>query len=124
MTRSVEKTPLPSFRNLMSMVCMAVASTVSAQPASAPMDAGRDSRLVAHFEQVPHQELMAIYVACSNEAEARLLGAGEAAACSIAYEMLKRRVFGGDFDALLAWSRSTRTAQSQSPAAPALAARR
>lgn len=124
MTRSVERNPRPNLRNLLSMVCMAVAGAASAQPASAPMDAGRESRLIAHFEQAPQQELMEIYVACSNEAEARLLGAGEAAACSIAYETLKRRVFAGDFDALLAWSRSTRAANSQSPAAPALASRR
>lgn len=124
MTRSFERNPQPNLRNLLSMVCMAVTCAASAQPASAPIDAGHESRLVAHFEQATHQELMAIYVACSNEAEARLLGAGEAAACSIAYETLKRRVFAGDFDALLAWSRSIRTAKSESPAAPALASTR
>jgi len=50
-------------------------------------------------------QLKSIYLQCNQLAETTLLDFGTAARCSIAYEELKHRVFDGDFQRLLAWSR-------------------
>lgn len=104
--------------NAKSMLCSlfvaagtAIAGAALAQPADAPSFFGFEAELVAKLEKAPHEELKSVYTDCSQEAETRMLGAGEAATCSIVYETLKRRVFGGDFAALLAWSRAQRAAQ-------------
>ncbi|MCG3189156.1 MAG: hypothetical protein LKCHEGNO_01429 [Burkholderiaceae bacterium] len=78
--------------------------------ATAPWDTfsvlrDRDT-IAARFEAMPEAELKTLYLHCSAEADRRLLDIGEAAVCSIAYEALKRRIFGGDFEALLAWWRA------------------
>lgn len=104
----VPRTLLPSFRAALGVACIALAGASLAQSPAAPGGVGPDARLATELEQASHEQLKAIYVDCSNEAERRLLGAGKAAACSIVYETLKRRVFGGDFAALYAWSRSLR----------------
>ncbi|KAB2873792.1 MAG: hypothetical protein IT503_08590 [Burkholderiaceae bacterium] len=62
--------------------------------------------IAARFEVMPEADLKAVYLRCDAEANRRLLDFGDAALCSLAYEALKRRVFGGDFDALLAWWRT------------------
>ncbi|HEY6133944.1 MAG TPA: hypothetical protein VIW70_08205 [Rubrivivax sp.] len=50
-----------------------------------------------------------LYLNCCDESERRVLGFEEAARCSIAAaEVLKRRSFGGDFGAMLAWWRLQR----------------
>jgi hypothetical protein len=54
---------------------------------------------------LPELELKNTYSNCSREAMQRVLGSGEAALCSVVYEALLGRIFGGDFEALLAWSR-------------------
>ena len=46
-----------------------------------------------------------IYVQCSDQSVGRRLGGGEVAYCSTVYNVLLTRHFGGDFSALLAWSR-------------------
>lgn len=47
----------------------------------------------------------ALYLQCTEESIERHLGGGEAAFCSIVYDVLLKRYFAGDFGALLAWSR-------------------
>lgn len=111
MTRLCELNCNSSLRRLFTAACVSFAGATLAQPAELPLAFGFESKLVADLEKAPHEQIKAIYVDCSNEAETRLVGAGEAAACSIVYETLKRRVFEGDFDALLAWSRAQRAAQ-------------
>jgi hypothetical protein len=50
--------------------------------------------------------LKTAYLACDQAAvEGRLSGAA-VMQCSVIYEELKQRAFGGDFEKLLAWSRS------------------
>jgi hypothetical protein len=46
------------------------------------------------------------YLGCSNAAMRGRLGGAETEACSIGYDVVLKRHFGGDFHALLAWSRS------------------
>ena len=51
-------------------------------------------------------QLKAAYLACSDAADRGELSNAEIMYCSVVYEELKRRAFGGDFERLLAWSRS------------------
>lgn len=66
---------------------------------------GDRARTLVRFEQLPRQCHQALFLRCSRDAGERLLGPGDAAGCSIAYEALLRHEFGGDFNALLAWWR-------------------
>jgi hypothetical protein len=61
--------------------------------------------LLARLNATPESCLQTLYLRCSSEAIRGRLGRGEIAACSVVYETLLKRSFGGDFDALLAWSR-------------------
>lgn len=65
--------------------------------------------------QSPEAELKRLYLQCDRAAMRGPLDAGAAAACSTAYETLKRDVFGGDFHRLLAWSRTAKAAPQPSP---------
>jgi hypothetical protein len=53
-------------------------------------------------------ELKRLYLGCSRSAESGRLASAHIAQCSVVYELLKRHAFDGDFDRLLAWSRSQR----------------
>jgi hypothetical protein len=56
-------------------------------------------------------KLKSAYLDCESRATTEFLDAGDAANCSVVYEELKQRVFGGDLDRLLAWWRSQRDAE-------------
>lgn len=64
---------------------------------------GDRTRTPARFEQLPEGCLKALVLRCSHDAGQRFLGHDDAAMCSIGYEALLRREFGGNFDALLTW---------------------
>jgi len=78
--------------------------------------------LPAAHSQAPHlelkdltvAELKKVYLSCNTSAANGQLGAGDIKQCSMVYEELKFRGFGGDFLALLAWSRSQAPLQDQS----------
>ena len=57
-------------------------------------------------QAIPVDELKQMYLACNRAATASRMSSGSIMQCSIVYEELKRRAFGGDFDELLAWSRA------------------
>lgn len=83
-----------------------VGALLAAAPAQEPVAAPqREATVVAHLETLSDERLKAFYLGCSDAATARQLGSGEIALCSIGYEMLLQRSFGGDFVALLGWSR-------------------
>ena len=50
------------------------------------------------------ESLRAAYLACERAATAERMDTGGVMECSVIYEDLKRRVFGGDFGRLRAWS--------------------
>jgi len=56
------------------------------------------------------EQLKAIFLDCDRQASAGLLDMGVAVYCSLAYEELKRSVFDGDFNRLMAWWRAHRAA--------------
>lgn len=58
---------------------------------------------IAAFERLPEACLKRVLIACHREAGRRLLDLGSAAMCSMNYEALLRKSFGGDFNALMAW---------------------
>lgn len=68
------------------------------------------------LQRLGDAELKALYLACTRVSEERRLSFDEAAGCSVAAEMLKVRVFDGDFDALLAWWRASRDKHSTADA--------
>jgi len=60
------------------------------------------------------EQLKAIFLDCDRQASAGLVDMGVAAYCSLAYEELKRTVFDGDFNRLMAWWRAHRVAVTSS----------
>lgn len=60
------------------------------------------------YASLPDHCLKTMYLNCSAASERAVLGQETAVACSLGHEALLKRVFGGDFDALLAWWRNHR----------------
>ncbi len=85
--------------------CAAVA-LLGLRAAGAPAAPDPDSLHQSRLQRVPVEELKAMYLNCNREALAGRLDAGAIMACSVVYETLKQRAFGGDFDALRSWSRA------------------
>jgi hypothetical protein len=79
----------------------AIAHDAHVASVAAPSDAARD-----HLNRLPADQVKSLYVACSDEADRRTLNGGEVAFCSVVYDILLTRHFGGDFHRLLAWSRA------------------
>jgi len=67
---------------------------------------------LSSFERMPESCLKALFVGCSDAASQGLLDLGSAAVCSIGYEALLKRGFGGDFHALMGWWRRERATTS------------
>lgn len=74
------------------------------------------------ISQATPAQLKASYLQCNRLAETTRLDFGTAASCSMVYEELKARVFEGDFQRLLAWTREQRAASAADAAAVAGAA--
>jgi hypothetical protein len=89
-----------------SIGALLAAAPAPAQTALEPVAAPQHEALVvAHLKTLSDERLKAFYLKCSDAAIGRQLGSGEITLCSIGYEMLLKRSFGGDFMALLGWSR-------------------
>lgn len=58
---------------------------------------------LSQFEALGADCLKQLMVACDVAATRQLLDPGSAFSCSIGYEALLKRGFGGDFRAMLAW---------------------
>ena len=105
---------------LLASYVAAAASSASAQGASCPdpetlgnpvMD-GRQETL-DRYREVPQQCLQAMFIRCETEANTQFMELGDAATCSVTFEALLDRGFGGSMKALLAWwnSRPARVAR-------------
>ncbi len=105
-------------RRLSMAACsMLVSATVLAQVAEVHPLSPRDP-VSARFERLSDAQLKALFLRCSREATQRLLGLAEGALCSSAGDVLKERIFGGDFNALLAWWRTRRDDPTDPAPAP------
>jgi hypothetical protein len=58
------------------------------------------------LQQLSVTDLKAVYLGCERSASRSVLGPGDAATCSIAFEELKRRAFDGNFENFLTWWRA------------------
>jgi hypothetical protein len=58
------------------------------------------------------EELKVAYLDCEHRASKALLDTADAARCSLVYEALKQRAFGGDWTRLLTWWHGQRPAPS------------
>jgi hypothetical protein len=67
----------------------------------------------SHVAALTADELKVIALECNRRASQTLLGVAEATHCSLAFEELKQRVFGGDFGRLLAWWQEQRGADAK-----------
>ena len=57
-----------------------------------------------HAQVIPLEKLKSAYLQCERTAVSGRLGTGEIMLCSVLYEELKQRAFGGDFPRLKAWA--------------------
>ncbi len=89
---------------------LGAALSAAAQPS---LSAWTDRDLIrARLERLAEPDLKTVYLRCNEAAEEGLLTFEEATLCSLAHEVLKQRVFGGDFEALLNWWRLHRSGSS------------
>lgn len=72
--------------------------------APAATAADRTQSVEGELESVAVDRLKTVYLECSRAALAGRLSSAAIMQCSVVYEELKSRAFGGDFDKLLAWS--------------------
>lgn len=72
-----------------------------------------EARFATQLREVPEPQLKTFYLRCERDAMQSLLDFGDAASCSAVYEVLLRRVFKGDFAALLAWWRQQRRDETE-----------
>ncbi len=79
--------------------------TVNGAPPIAEVATARDP-LRARIERFSAAQAKQFYLGCSSAALRGQLDGHEIAMCSIGYDFLLNRHFGGDIHALLAWSRS------------------
>jgi len=86
-------------------LCALVCGAALAQTPAVSTKASDRERLFAHFQVVDASRLKATYLRCARDSSQRLFGFDEATHCVIAGEVLKARLFGGDFNALLGWWR-------------------
>jgi len=76
----------------------------------------------SHLAAVTVDELKVAYLECDRRASHALLDVADAAHCSMVFEELKQRAFGGDWNRLLAWWRAQQLAQAQRGRAPLIPA--
>lgn len=80
-------------------VCAALALLTAAAAAPAQMTH-------EHARALGPEALRRAYLACHRAAMEDRLSIGDAMDCSVIYETLKQREFGGDFERLAAWART------------------
>jgi len=79
---------------------------LAASPVPAPAQAKAPDR--RDLASVSVEALQRTYLECDHIATRTLLDLASAAHCSMVGEELKHRVFGGDFEQLIAWWRANR----------------
>jgi hypothetical protein len=90
-------TPCGTFEAVIGFVALMLIASATPMAHSQSLD----SELI----RIPIVELKRVYLACNRAAIDGRLNTGGIMHCSVVYEELKRRAFGGDFHKLLAWSK-------------------
>jgi hypothetical protein len=97
-------------RKLEMCALLGTALSAAAQPS---LSAWTDRDLIrVRLERLAEPDLKLVYLRCCESSEQGLLTFEEAARCSLAHEVVKQRVFDGDFQALLIWWRLHRNGMS------------
>ena len=94
--------------NLCMCCCISLSALLSLALPALPAAAGPSRQTTVHLEKIPDTTLKAIYLSCTRVSSQRLLSQDEAFYCSSTADILMRRSFGGDFNALVAWWRQHR----------------
>lgn len=94
---------------------LAEARQRAAPPTSAPPTTA--ARALGSLDAATADELKAAYLYCDRLARTERFDATASEACSIVYEALKARVFGGSTDRVIAWMRKQHAAAAGSRAA-------
>jgi hypothetical protein len=89
----------------MSLVNQGGITLLAAAVASAAM--GQVER--ASLQSATIDDLKQAYLACDAQATSGRLSTSAIMGCSVVYEELKARAFGGDFEKFLVWSRTRAT---------------
>lgn len=110
MSAAAQHSPVRGAARLLAWPALVAAALVGT-PAAAQAQPMRDD--VKHLSI---ETLKRDYLACHRASMRRALDSGEAMHCSVIYEALKHRAFGGDFERVLAW---TRAQDARAAAAPA-----
>ena len=104
---------------LLLSAALALTPAISAAEDTNPGElSARIDDAVARIKALSEDELKQFYRQCSRASVRGHLGAGEIALCSIGYEQLLQRHFGGDFRALLAWRRTPEGERERSRPSP------
>lgn len=93
------------------MAAFVIAGTAAAQtrPAAAGATATATAAAQAHgIDAVNVEALKKHYLECERASTRGELDRDDIMACSVVYEVVKQRAFGGSYDALHAWWRQTR----------------
>jgi len=98
-----------TLHGLLAAALFILVQATPAQEQAEALTVTQEPRIPVHLERLSHDQLKAVYLGCSSAALKRSLAQGHVAYCSMVYEALKRRVFGGDFEALIAWSNANRS---------------
>ncbi|HSB24274.1 MAG TPA: hypothetical protein VLE94_14345 [Burkholderiaceae bacterium] len=97
---------LPGIAGLMTVTC---ALALDREARTVPPDGWgpvpQRTDLSAQLDSLAADRLQIEFLACSRAAEVHPLSPGDGALCAATQDAVKHRVFGGDFNALLAWWR-------------------
>ena len=98
---------LSAARRIAGIALITVAVGTSASTSAQQVEImSNEQQAVTRLHILPEPELKDVYLHCLRESTQRVMGYGEIALCSMVYETLLTRIFAGDFDALLAWSKA------------------
>jgi hypothetical protein len=77
-------------------------------PAASAAPCAPPAQALARLQKLADAELEDLYLACALVSSERRLSLDEAVGCSVSADVLKARVFKGDFHAQLAWWQANR----------------
>src|SRR5688500_3282634 len=88
-----------------SLAMAAVAADAVPEKRRPPVPVERFAESFADVEQLTDAELKRFYLECSRAAVRGRITSGDVQVCSVGYERLLQKSFGGDFRAFLDWRR-------------------
>lgn len=103
---------------LVRLFCRAAAGAAAVFALGLPAEgalAAQGQAADSELKDVSVDELKRLYLSCDRAASEARLNTTGIMRCSVVYEELKLRAFGGDYDKLRAWSKAQPTVQGGDP---------